>query len=214
MGDPDVLVVLDSWEPTAPRLTWYGQQDERVELSGRVLTNWVIKAANLLSTECAVDGGSTVLLDLAPHWRLLVWDLACRVLETERAEAAVGADVPDADVIVTSRPQDWRAAGPDVIAVPLPALARSWPEPLPAGTIDGAAELMAQPDLPVFAVSRSRPARTAAGGDRRLLVTRDATTLIEEAWSCWRDGGSVVVVDPDADADLSRIAAQEGATQV
>jgi len=214
MADPDVLVVLDSWEPTAPRLTWYGRQDERIELSGRVLTNWVIKAANLLSTECAVDAGSTVLLDLPPHWRLLVWDLACRVLETERVGAPVGAELPAADVVVTSRPQDWHAAGLEVIAVPLPALARSWPGALPAGAIDGAAELMAQPDLPVFAVSRSRAASTAAAGARRLLVARDAATLIEEAWACWRDGGSVVVVDPDTDADLGRIAAQEGTTGV
>lgn len=61
---------------TQPRLTWYGADDERVELSGRVLANWVTKAANLLTEEADVSPGSRVLLDLPLHWRAAVWALA------------------------------------------------------------------------------------------------------------------------------------------
>ena len=72
----DRLATIDSAQP---RLTWYGAEDERVELSGRVLANWVIKAANLLVEESDVEPGSRVSLDLPVHWRSLVWGLATLV---------------------------------------------------------------------------------------------------------------------------------------
>ena len=71
-----VLDLLLGEEPAQPRLTWYGPDDERVELSGRVLTNWVTKAANLLAEEAEVEPGSRVLIDVPVHWRSLVWALA------------------------------------------------------------------------------------------------------------------------------------------
>src|SRR5690625_3641474 len=72
----DRLATIDSAQP---RLTWYGAEDERVELSGRVLANWVIKAANLLVEDSDVEPGSRVSLDLPVHWRSLVWGLATLV---------------------------------------------------------------------------------------------------------------------------------------
>ena len=71
-----VLDLLTGDEPNQPRLTWYGPDDERVELSGRVLANWVTKATNLLAEEGEVEPGSRVLLDVPVHWRALVWALA------------------------------------------------------------------------------------------------------------------------------------------
>lgn len=68
--------LLAQWQdhdPSRPRLTWYGPESERVELSGRVLANWVVKAANLLGEEADVERDSRVLLDLPVHWRTLVW---------------------------------------------------------------------------------------------------------------------------------------------
>ena len=35
-----------------PALIWYSDNGERIELSGRVLMNWVNKTANLLIEEC------------------------------------------------------------------------------------------------------------------------------------------------------------------
>ena len=48
---PPVLTLLDAWSggQGAPALTWYGPDGERVELSQRVLANWVTKAMNLLT---------------------------------------------------------------------------------------------------------------------------------------------------------------------
>ncbi len=45
---PAVLAAATASDPGRPRLTWYGADGERVELSARVLENWVAKTANLL----------------------------------------------------------------------------------------------------------------------------------------------------------------------
>lgn len=211
---PPVLATLSQWEPSTPRLTWYGGAGERVELSGRVLTNWVIKAANLLTSECGAGPGSTVQLDLPAHWRLLVWTLG---------SWAVGAEVTLSgerderherpDVVVTATLESWLDGGAgDLVAVPLAALARAWPTPLPAGVIDGAAELMGQPDQPLFAVPplRGSGSGTPDQGHRVLLVAEDPATLVERAWACWEQGGSAVVVTPRLEAELDSIRHQEG----
>lgn len=44
-----------------------------MELSRATFDNWVAKASGLLAEECAVEAGSTVMLDLEPHWLLPVW---------------------------------------------------------------------------------------------------------------------------------------------
>ena len=81
-------------DPGRPRVTVYDDTDsptrgERIELSARVLANWVAKAANLLRDDLDAGPGSVVLLDLPPHWRTLYWAFAAW---------SVGAcvEVPDA----------------------------------------------------------------------------------------------------------------------
>lgn len=204
---PPVLAVLNGWEPTRPRLTWYGEDDERVELSGRVLTNWAVKAANLLITELDAGHGARVLLDLPAHWRLLVWALGTWATAAEvLTEAAPTAS----DVVVTSRPEHWKGTQ-DLVAVALPPLARAWPEPLPPGVIDGAAELMGQPDQPLFA---SPPPRAGSDDGARVLLVADRPgLLLERAWQCWESGGSVVVVSPRSGRTVADIASSEQAQQ-
>lgn len=73
---PQLLNSLRTLNPTAPRLTWYGPDSERIELSGRVLDNWVAKTANLLADELDAGPGTLVALDMPVHWRSLVWLLA------------------------------------------------------------------------------------------------------------------------------------------
>ncbi|WP_420114934.1 TIGR03089 family protein [Pseudactinotalea sp.] len=205
---PPVLATLSRWEPSSPRLTWYGEADERVELSGRVLTNWVVKAANLLVSECAVAPASIVQLDLPAHWRLLVWALGAW---SAGAEVVLEPEDAAPDVVVTDSPDRWLdGAAVDLVAVTLPALGRAWPGPLPAGVIDGAAELMGQPDQPMFAVPQLRGGATTDGGERVLLLAEDPTRLVEQAWACWSEGGSAVVVTPRDQAALDSIRAQEG----
>ncbi|MHA7134546.1 TIGR03089 family protein [Oerskovia turbata] len=144
-------------DPGRPRLTWYGDDGERVELSGAVLHNWVNKTVNLLVEEFDAAPGTRVLLDLPPHWRAVVWALA-----TWRAGATlvlppamegstiVGqADAPgtaDANVVVTSRPTSWAGADAHLVAVPLPALARRFDGDLPAGAIDAGSAVMTYGD--------------------------------------------------------------------
>ena len=144
-----VLSALATSDPTRPRLTWYDDADgptrgERIELSGRVLANWVAKTANLLVDELGVEPAETVVLDLPAHWRGVYWALA-----VWRAGATVSLQADDAaSVVVTDRPDAVRAGGATlVVAVSLPALARRWAGELPAGAFDEAADLLSQPDV-------------------------------------------------------------------
>lgn len=137
---PDLLTALAA--EGRPRLTWYGE--ERIELSGAVLVNWVTKTTNLLVEEYDVGPGSRVLLDLPPHWRTVVWALA-----TWRAGGAVdlprGTGPVAADVVVSDSPER-HASAPDLVAVALPALARSFDGPLPPGATDAAGAVMTYGD--------------------------------------------------------------------
>src|SRR6476469_2959124 len=102
-----LLARLVAADPGRPRLTVYDDADgptrgERIELSGRVLANWVAKAANLLVDELGVERGDVVVLDLPTHWRAVYWALAVwRV----GAVVAVEPD-PRAVVVVTDRPHE------------------------------------------------------------------------------------------------------------
>ncbi|MGL5864968.1 MAG: TIGR03089 family protein [Dermatophilaceae bacterium] len=76
-----LLAALVASDPGRPRITCYDDTDgptrgERVELSARVLANWVAKAGNLAREEFDAGPGTIVRLDLPPHWRTLYWALA------------------------------------------------------------------------------------------------------------------------------------------
>lgn len=119
-----------------PVLTWYGDAGERVELTGPALAQWLSKSANLLVEELDAGPGYRVLVDLPGHWRAVVWGLAAwRV----GACVVVGAH-DEADAVLTTSPSSY-AGRSGVVAVALPALARSFPDPLPDGVIDGSTVL-------------------------------------------------------------------------
>lgn len=158
-------------EPGRPRLTWYGADGERVELSGAVLDNWVSKTVNLLVEEFDTGPGTIVRLDLPPHWRTVVWALAAwRAGATVDLAQDDGGAAP-ADVLVTDRPpaQDDGAA---VVMVALPALARRWEGELPPGAIDAAAAVMTYGDQVGWA-PQVDPAETALTGAGPLLAHQD-----------------------------------------
>jgi uncharacterized protein (TIGR03089 family) len=142
----DLLTLLVR-EPGRPRLTWYGDDHERVELSGAVLENWVHKTANLLVEEFDAGPGTRVRLDLPGHWRTVVWALA-----TWRVGACTVLDDGPHDVLVTA---DAVTAGAgrarDVVVVTLAALARRSPDPLPPRAIDAAAAVMTYGDVLAWA---------------------------------------------------------------
>ena len=172
-GMAPLLRLLRETEPGRPRLTWYGVDGERVELSGRVLDNWVAKTANLLVDELDVGPGSRVLLHLPVHWRTATWLLAvwavgaCAVLPPEGALGPL--DVGTVDVVVTDRPQlvgELVAAGAQLVVQPLPALAVRWTGALPDGALDATSEVRGQGDVftPLSAAAGDDPALEPAPG--------------------------------------------------
>lgn len=227
-GVRDLLERLQR-DPGRPRITWYGGDGERVELSGAVLANWVAKTTNLLADELDVGPSSRVLLDLPVHWRTLTWALAtwhagaCAVLGTDGA----------ADVAVTTRPHAHAGAG-DVVAVALPALARRFDGDLPPGALDAAADVMTYPDVVTrpLPVDPDAPALVTAHDvpvTHRDLLARDAAPAFEvgarvaagtatttaaalrQALQVWLADGSLVWVER-TDGDVERLLAGERVT--
>lgn len=132
-------------ERSTPALIWRDGA-ERVELSGRVLVNWVEKAAGLLVDELDVAAGDPVTVSPRPHWRLVVLALAAlRVGATVRFTAT-----PGADAAVHAELESH--LGPDVppgtlLAVAEPALAFACGTELPGGTVDFCEQVRAFPDV-------------------------------------------------------------------
>ncbi|WP_315096636.1 TIGR03089 family protein [uncultured Cellulomonas sp.] len=203
-------------EPGRPRLTWYGDDHERVELSGAVLENWVNKTTNLLVEEFDAQAGVRVALDLPGHWRTVVWALA--VWRTGACVVPPGDAATD--VVVTDRPAEV-VGSPHVVAVALPALARRFPEPLPAGATDAAGAVMTYGDVVGWtaAVDPSALAldadvvrthadllRGAAPAPHRVLVPAperaDAVAFLLDVLAVLEGDGSVVATSPEVTAEL------------
>jgi len=209
-----VLAEILRADPAGPRVTFYEDtpgptQGERIELSGKVLANWVSKAANALQDEFDIGPGSIVRLCLPPHWRALYWALAVwSVGGTLELDAGPAPDLlicDDPETAATLEP----AAG-DVILVTLGALARACPGPVPAGAMDEARELatygdrftaMAEPapdDLALILDDEQRtyravvPQRGWPAGSR-VSVAGDLAQVLESALAAWEVNGSVVL---------------------
>ena len=225
---PALLRRLVATDPGRPRITVYDDTDsptrgERIELSARVLANWVAKAANLLRDDLDVGPGSVVVLDLPPHWRTLYWALAtwsvgaCVEVPAHRTSPDAGHDpVPSAaapvapDVVVTDA-VDAAAAAPEAVLVTLAALARSAGSPVPAGVVDEARELATHGDVfdgddePDGADPALRAAAmvttfadlatspTTAAAQRVHTDTADTAALLRLALSVWATDGSLVL---------------------
>lgn len=173
-------------EAGRPRLTWYGPEPERVELSGPVLANWAVKTTNLLVEEFDAGPGTVIGIDLPPGWRSMVWVLSTwrtgataalihapsgrerRSLPVESLET-----LGSVRTLITDRPAEWvtlatspaspRSPLPDLVAVALPALARGFGAELPRGALDAARAVMTYPDALGYAPPVD-PDRTALIG--------------------------------------------------
>ena len=100
----ELLTRMVAADPGRPRVTFYedtpgATQGERIELSAKVLANWVSKAANALQDEWDLGPGSLVRLDLPAHWRSLYWALA-----VWSVGATVLLDADLGDLVVTAAP--------------------------------------------------------------------------------------------------------------
>jgi hypothetical protein len=178
--------LLDALEALGPQpvLAWYGES-ARIELSGHVLANWVIKAIGHLHDEVALEPGEVVVLDLAPHWKRLVlalaaWSLGAEVValprgvvapRTRDGRGAPAADDPaealpggveDPRVVVTDRPDSALADTADeVLAVQAVSLAPRYDRELPPLVRDWLVEVRGSSDrlsVPLPAWSGPAPA--------------------------------------------------------
>jgi uncharacterized protein (TIGR03089 family) len=183
-----LMRLLRESEPGRPRLTWYGADGERVELSGRVLDNWAVKTANLLVDELDVGPGCTVVLHLPQHWRtatwlLAVWSVGARAVvladTDDPLERQDALDPDDVAVVVSDRPHlvgGLVAAGAQLVVQPLPALSRGWDGELPAGALDATTQVRGQGDVFV-ALSGS-----SSGSPHGPLFAAAAVAVSNAAW--------------------------------
>jgi uncharacterized protein (TIGR03089 family) len=225
---PELLRALLTADAGRPRLTWYGADGDRVELSARTLENWVAKTANLLVEEFDAGPGARICVRLPAHWRTVTWVLAawsvgaCVVVP---AAASAPRPDPEPDVVVTADPAAAVAAGvePDrLVAVALPALATSFGPGLPEGALDGAAEVRTYGDVFVplvtplpsddaLAVADADPlghgqllvaAAEAGLPDRPRVLTDAGPARAVQAWLApLAADGSVVLVAPGLATD-------------
>lgn len=132
-------------ERPTPALIWRDGH-ERVELSGRVLVNWVEKTASLLVDELDVESGQLVTVSRHHHWRLVVLTLAAlrvgasvRFSEHSTDDAAVHAAL-EAHL-------DTQVPAEHVLAVASPALAFACENPVSEPVTDFCAEVRSCPDV-------------------------------------------------------------------
>jgi uncharacterized protein (TIGR03089 family) len=211
-----VLAALVAADPGRPRVTYYDDTrgptgGERIELSARVLANWVAKAANLLQDDLDAGPGTIVRLDLPPHWRTLYWALG---VWTVGATVELSDPLRDhgarADILVTDDPVRHRPADAHrLVVVTLAALARRAPGALPPGAIDEARDLAGHGDVvePWDEPEPGDPALVAGGAttsyaqlipvprqpERVYTATTDTADFLRTALEVYASGGSLVL---------------------
>ncbi|KAD3515206.1 TIGR03089 family protein [Arthrobacter yangruifuii] len=232
-----LLSGLRTRQATSPALIWYGGSGERIELSGKVLDNWVAKTSNFLVDELDAEPGLRLRLDLPVHWKTLVWVLAawqtgCTVVLGSPAESG------PADVTVSAAMDGAAAAGGagTVVAVALGALELSFPADLPAGVVDYAAEVRSYADtyleedrpdagqtaLEAAGATRARTLRGTVSyatlgellgtggnpGEVLLATGTDLPQVLEGAVAAWAAGGAVVLAGADVEPDEKVLASE------
>ena len=242
MTRPDTLLhTLQRSDATSPRITTYDDTDaptrgERIELSARVLSNWVAKAANALQDDYDIEPGSVVRLALPPHWRTAYWAFAvwavggCVSLDADRpAELCISDDAGLLDEFIGGS-----GAGAGAVLVTLAALARQSEAPVHDGVMDEAAQLAtygdqfepwaeADDDDPALVVDGEAHSYagllTWAGSDelealgtgaRAHLSTYDTALFLKTVRTAWTGGGSVVLSrgEPAAEVLAERLASE------
>ena len=206
--------ILDS-DQARPRVTFYEDtagrtQGERVELSGKVIANWVSKAGNALQDEFDLGPGSVVRLSLPPHWRALYWAFA--VWSVGAALDLAGSRDPDLVICddleaINACPAPTSGG---VVLITLDALARAYPGPVPAGAMDEARELATYGDQ-FFALADPAPDDLALITDgaqvpyssvvphrdwpagTRVSLVGDLSQVLLSTLAAWAVDGSVVL---------------------
>ena len=217
---PALMSTLRTRQATSPALIWYGPGAERIELSGKVLDNWVAKTSNLLIDELDAEPGIRLWLDLPVQWKTLVWALAawqtgCTVVLGDAPAQAAAAP----DVTVTASQDVLDSAAGTVVAVAPGALEMRWSGALPAAAVDYAAEVRSYADTytggdeaeegytalhsslgPGLTLTYGQLAQAAAGGTAQTLLVpaeTDLPAVLAAALRTWAAGGAVVLTAPE-----------------
>lgn len=213
-----VAGLLDSFRSAtgAPRLIWYGPGHERVELSGRVLENWVAKTSNMLVEELDATAGTAVAVDMPPHWKTLVWALACWQVG---AVTLLDGEAP-ADVRLAMEAADGTHPGRDgevLVLVAPGALDMRWSGTLPGDAVDYAATVRSFGDVYLDEPAAEGAELLQADGANytftSLLGEEDEhapgiwlvpaslplLTVLTAAVRIWANGGTVVLVHPSVE---------------
>lgn len=233
---PAILSTLRTHQATSPALIWYGPNSERIELSGKVLDNWVAKTSNLLVDELDAEPGIRIRLDLPVHWKTLVWALAawqtgCTVVLSDEPAGSAAADVT-----VTDSQQVLDAADGTVVAVAPGALELRWSGELPAAAVDYAAEVRSYADTYAggddaedgytalhsslgtgTTLTYAQLAETADGGSAQTLLVSAAADLPEvlsAALRVWAAGGTVVLAGAGVELTDRLLAAEKVTAQL
>ena len=201
-------------DPARPRVTFYEDtpgptHGERIELSGKVVNNWISKAGNALQDEYDLGPGSVVRLALPPHWRALYWAFAVWSVGATVDCAGNGApdflicDDPDMAASLERPPAD-------IVLVTLAALARVHPGPVPAGVMDEAREMATYGDQfsarvdptpdDVALITEGGPTSYKSvvpqrdwPAGARVSLSGDVADVVESTLAAWAVDGSVVL---------------------
>lgn len=201
-----LLRVLEEKGP-GPVLAWYGEA-ARIELSGHVLANWVIKTIGHLHDEIALAPGELVVLDLPPHWKRLVlalaaWSLGAEVVVLERDETtqppAEDAVPEEPRVVATDRPASPLAQSADeVLALQAVSLAPRYDGELPPLAHDWLGEVRGSSDrlgvaLPGWSgpAAAPEPEGSPSHGER-MLVEEDGLRSAAPLLALLLAGGALV----------------------
>jgi len=231
----DVLAMMLRSDATRPRLTFYDDaqgptRGERIELSAKVLGNWVNKAGNALQDELDAGAGALVVVAMPVHWRSVYWALAAWsvgatvILPQDQAASAEAAK--RADVLVTDDPSLAGSTSGRGVLVSLPMLARPHPE-APAGVFDDARELASfgdvldvwdPPDPAAFALGGPEDGEHTAYGDvvpgrdwgrgPRVRLAGTLERVLRDALAAWALDGSVVIVRDPCGDQSARLASE------
>lgn len=224
-----------------PSLVWYSHPGERVELSGRVLMNWVSKTSNLLDEELDFSDSPKASVLFGPHWRSVA--IICAVLnaggcidfETAEDSSVVFTDSTDESASLIAVGENEY-----VVAVDRGALSPRFMGKLPQDAVDYCAEVRSFGDVyfPLSTASGQLPAWHGATHQQALeavqleaqdFVSRDEHAFIVPVQKKWStdylasllsviaSGKTAVILDPTiswAQERLSRIMDDEKATKI
>lgn len=230
----EVLALMLRRDSTRPRLTFYDDADgptrgERIELSAKVIGNWVSKAGNALQEEFDAGPGTSVTISMPVHWRAVYWAMAAwsigATVVLTPAGTRSGVHGGKSDVIVTDDPR-CDSASARVVLASLPMLARAHPD-APARCFDEARELASFGDVldPWATASADSPALVHQpdghswsyrdvvphrdwGQNPRVHLTGPLERVLQDALAAWALDGSVVLVREPAGDQSSRLAAE------